>query len=344
MFPTDEDISISKDTNFILLPIQLPTYRQHVNAVHNVTPFRLSHPCPFILHTNQANELVHDMDYYQDNRRVMPARQSNERNIKNWFRHTNPDTKKQRLEQPLDITARIRVYKFNDLFPEQARQLPSFPRYSKSEFNYNSFNSSSSSKYELQKPWMSEEEFKKRLQNPLANVQINNYNQFMHRQYTFLEITPANSQSINAKCNSKLKILSKYLEPSQLTYENFAQHFNFTAMPAEVNIQYLMDNADVCEFSPAQIKSGIKRLKNIIKYMKPKATSTSTNIRRTEDNQPQSYVKPKFNQHVRTLNIKQSDWTYRVQVIEDLSVQRRTSLENTKPLSINDLPSWTFQQ
>lgn len=153
---------------------------------------------------------------------------------------------------------------------------------------------------------MSEEEFKKKLQNPHAQIQINNYNQFMHRQYTFLEITPANTPSINAKCNNKLKILSKYLEPSQLTYENFAQHFSFTAMPTETIIQYFMDNTDMCEYSPTQIKSGIKRLKNIIKYMKPKKIQPSV-IRRTEDTQPQSYTKPKFNQHIRTLNIKQSD-------------------------------------
>lgn len=135
LFPTDEDISISNDTNFILLPLPLPTYRQHVNALHNIAPFRLSHPCPFLLHTTISDELVHDMDYYQDNRRVMAPRKSNERNfIQNNIQHTNPDIKRQWLEQPLDITARIRVYKFDDLFPEQAKQLPNFPRYSKSEF------------------------------------------------------------------------------------------------------------------------------------------------------------------------------------------------------------------
>lgn len=338
LFPTNESISISNDTNFILLPLPLPTYRQHVNWLHNSSPFKLSHPCPFIMHTPQANELVHDMDYYQDNKRVMKPRTPQDRNIiYYWIQHTNPDIKRQWLEEPLDITARIRVYKFDDLFPNQAKQLPNFPKYSKSEIHTSNVIPASP----LQKPGMSEEEFKKRIRNPNSYQQAIIYNQSMHRQYTFLEITPINMIA-DISCNNKLQVLSKYLEPSQLTSQ-FADCFDFNNVPKEIIINYFMDNMDWIEYSPTQIKSGIKRLKNIIKYMKPKTEHLSSPIRRTNDD---DYLqsKVKFNQHIHTLNIKQADWTYSTQVIEDTKIINKTSANNIKPLSVNDLPSWQSQQ
>ena len=300
LFPTNESISISNDTNFILLPLPLPTYRNHTQAMHNDKTYRLNHPCPFLLHNSTANELVHDMDYRQDNRRVMRQRTPQECNK---ILHTNPDIKRERLEQPLDITARIRVYKFDDLPPELAKTIPGFPKYSKSTIHSN---------YTL------------------------------CRQYTFLEITPASA--INASCNNKLQVLSKYLEPSQLTY-NFADCFDFISPSKESIIEFFMDNMDWIEYSPTQIKSGIKRLKNIIKYKKPSNPQPS-HIRRTEQSEPEWYesYKVKFNQHIHTINIKQADWTYSTQVIEDTKIINKTSANNIKPLSVNDLPSWQSQQ
>jgi len=302
LFPTNESISISNDTNFILLPLPLPTYRNHTQAMHNDKLYRLNHPCPFLLHNSTANELVHDMDYRQDNRRVMRQRVPQECNK---ILHTNPEVKRQRFEEPLDITARIRVYKFNDLPPELAKTIPGFPRYSLSE-------SSTRPGYTL------------------------------CRQYTFLEITPASV--INASCNNKLQVLSKYLEPSQLSL-NFADCFDFVSPSKESIIEFFMDNMDWIEYSPTQIKTGIKRLKNIIKYMKPKDIPTNP-IRRTEESEPEWYesYKVKFNQYIHTLNIKQPDWTYSTQVIEDTKIINKTSANNIKPLSVNDLPQWLSQQ
>lgn len=303
LFPTNESISISNDTNFILLPLQLPTYRNHTQAMHNDKTFRLNHPCPFIKHNSTADELVHDMDYRQDNRRVMKPRISQDRNIVyHWIQHTNPDIKRERLEQPLDITARIRVYKFDDLPPELAKTIPGFPRYSLSE-------SPTRPGYTL------------------------------CRQYTFLEITPINMIA-DIFCNNKLQTYSKYLEPSQLS-TNFADCFDFESPSKESIIEFFIDNMDWIEYSPTQIKSGIKRLKNIIKYKKPTTSSSSSPspIRRTnEDNYLQSRVK--FNQHIHTINIKQPDWTYSTQVIEDTKIINKTSANNIKPLSVNDLPQW----
>ena len=297
LFPTSEGISISNNTNFILLPLPLPTYRNHTQAMHNDKTYRLNHPCPFITHHQRANELVHDMDYRQDNRRVMRQRVPQECNK---ILHTNPELKRQRLEQPLDITARIRVYKFDDIPPELAKTIPGFPRYS------------------------------------LSNT-ITHSSYTLCRQYTFLEITPASV--INASCNNKLQVLSKYLEPSQLT-SDFADCFDFISPSKESIIEFFMDNMDWIEYSPTQIKSGIKRLKNIIKYKKPNdSQSFSSAIRRTEESEPEWYesYKVKFNQHIRSLNIKQSDWTYKTQVIEDMNITNRTALDDIKPLSINDL-------
>ena len=300
LFPTNESISISNDTNFILLPLPLPTYRNHTQAVHNDITYRPNHPCPFIKHNSTANELVHDMDYRQDNRRVMRQRVPQECNK---ILHTNPEVKRERLEQPLDITARIRVYKFDDLPPELAKTIPGFPRYSLSE-------SPTRPSYTL------------------------------CRQYTFLEITPINMIA-DIFCNNKLQTYSKYLEPSQLS-TTFADCFDFVSPSKESIIEFFMDNMDWIEYSPTQIKSGIKRLKNIIKYKKPSNPQPSPIRRTNEDDYLQSRVK--FNQHIHTINIKQPDWTYSTQVIEDTKIINKTSANNIKPLSVNDLPQWLSQQ
>lgn len=296
LFPTNESISISNDTNFILLPLPLPTYRNHTQAMHNDKTYRLNHPCPFIKHNQSANEFVHDMDYRQDNRRVMRQRAPQECNK---ILHTNPEVKRQWFEEPLDITARIRVYKFDDLPPELAKTIPGFPRYSLSS-------SPTRPGYTL------------------------------CRQYTFLEITPINMIA-DIFCNNKLQTYSKYLEPSQLSL-SFADCFDFVSPSKESIIEFFMDNMDWIEYSPTQIKSGIKRLKNIIKYMKPKDTPTNPIRRTNEDDYLQSRVK--FNQHIHTINIKQPDWTYSTQVIEDTKIINKTSANNIKPLSVNDLPQW----
>ena len=142
-------------------------------------------------------------------------------------------------------------------------------------------------------------------------------------------------------CNNKLQTYSKYLEPSQLS-TNFADCFDFVSPSKESIIEFFMDNMDWIEYSPTQIKSGIKRLKNIIKYKKPASPSPSPIRRTNEDDYLQSRVK--FNQHIHTINIKQPDWTYSTQVIEDTKIINKTSANNIKPLSVNDLPQWLSQQ
>lgn len=352
LFPTDEDIYISNDTNFILLPLPLPTYRQHVQWKSNGhNHFRLKFPCPFIVHTDTANELVHDMDYSKDNPWYSKQRTSDQRNINNWIQHTNPGLKKEWLTQTLDITARIRVYPFRDLFPSQAKSLSTYPYYNigqRSEVPSNLINDSKIPELE-QTPGMSEEEYRKRWLNFRNSfAKLAEYNMYEHRQYTLLEITPPNknprlmsqlqSQSQLQPINNKLQNYCKYLEPEQLKIDTFAKFFDFVRPDIKAIQNYFMDNMDWVEYSPAQIKSGIKRLKNIIKYKKPKKViSLNTAV-------PSQQDAPKFNQHVRSLNIKQADWSFQTQLMEDTNIIKRTSLEDTKPLYPNTISSWAQTQ
>ena len=334
LFPTDEDIYISNDTNFILLPLPLPTYRQHVQWKSNGHDhFRLKFPCPFILHNSTANELVHDMDYSKDNPGYSKQRISDQRNIDNWIQHTNPELKREWLESTLDITARIRVYPFRDLFPSQARYTSTFPYYNigqRDEVPSNLINDNKFAELK-QTPWMSEEEYRrKRLSFRNSFAKLSEYNLYEHRQYTLLEITPPNKNPrLTSSFNNKLQNYCKYLEPEQLKIDTFAKLFNFNEDNFKAIVNYFLDNMDWIEYSPAQIKSGIKRLKNIIKYKKPKKATTSDTI-------PSDITElPKFNQHVRSLNIKQTDWTFKSQMFEDFNITNRTSLEDTKPLYSN---------
>lgn len=87
------------------------------------------------------------------------------------------------------------------------------------------------------------------------------------------------------------------------------------------------------EFSPIQIRSGIKRLKNIIKYGAPISTSTPTP---TPIPTTSSTAEPiRFNQHVRSLNIKQPDGTFKAQMIEDFNITNRTPMKNIEPLTLS---------
>lgn len=307
LFPTAEPILIQKDTNFILLPLPLPTYRQHAQAIHNDTPFRQSNPCIFIDQSTASKEIVRDMDYSIDNRTIKKQRVPDNRNISAWYQHTNPSLKQDRLFNTLDVTARIRVYQFQDLFPNQAQTIPNFPRYSLTDYI------------------------------PATPRNISNqlewYNSYAHRQYTFLEITPV-SANPNAPyisvLKNKLQNYCKYLIPEQLSLERAKCFSWFTISNAPSIIKYFSDYPPAFQYSPVQIKTGIKRLKNIIKYKKPTTITFTTTTQTPPEQSP-----TKFNQHIRSLNIKQSDWTFNQQLVEDMSVTRRIPINDIKPLSLS---------
>ena len=354
LFPTNETIYISNATNFILLPLPLPTYSQHTQWRFNDRKFRVKYPCPFIRHdsTNQINnsnsysklsispdEVVRDMDYRQDNSYVMSQRDINSSNMSKGFVHTNPDVKASRIKDKLDKTARIRVYKFDDIKPEEAKMISTYPAYSMWQ-RIKQPNIPSPSQI---KEWIDNtnpnETAKQRSAKARAKYDMIWYNEYVHRQYTFLEITPnyyrEDKEAIEFmnKNSSRTQNLqsysSKYLEPTQLTKE-FAECFDFESPSKESIIQYFMHNAYCNEYSARQIQWGIDRLKNIIKYKKPKKP------KKKYYETLETYEQPKFNQHVRSLNIKQSDWSFQSQMIEDFNITNRKSLEDTKPLSTNN--------
>ena len=266
------------------------------------------------------------------------------RNIDNWIQHTNPELKREWLESTLDITSRIRVYSFRDLFSSQAKYTSTFPYYNIGQRDEVPSNLLWTYKIPeiKQTPWMSEEEYKKkflRYRNWIAKIA--EYNLYEHRQYTLLEITPPNKNPrLTSSFNNKLQNYCKYLEPEQLKIDTFAKLFDFNENNFKAIVNYFLDNMDWIEYSPAQIKSGIKRLKNIIKYKKPKKAIVYDTI----PSDITSQEVPKFNQHVRSLNIKQADWTFKSQMVEDFNITNRTSLENTKPLYSNQQSTWTIQQ
>jgi len=362
LFPTNTSIYISNTTNFILLPLPLPTYVQHTQWKHNNKKFRAKNPCPFIRHDNQSqintsqsklsispDEVVRDMDYRQDNPYVMSQRDIDQSNINKWYLHTNPEVKASWIKDTLDKTARIRVYKYDDIHPEEAKLISTYPSYSMWQ--------------RVKQPKLPTlDQLKNLADNANPNLTANErerlarakydmlrYNEYIHRQYTFLEITPnytrEDKEAIKFMEKDKWRrsqnlqsYSSKYLEPTQLTKE-FAECFDFETPNKESIIQYFIKNAYCNEYSVWQIQWGIDRLKNIIKYRKPKEIKQSSTIII-----PKWEAVPKFNQHVRSLNIKQSDWTFQSQMIEDFNITNRTSLEDTKPLYSNQQFTWTAQQ
>lgn len=349
LFPTNEIIYVSNATNFILLPLPLPTYSQHTQWRFNDRKFRVKHPCPFIRHDSIINsysklsispdEVVRDMDFRQDNPYIMSPRDINQSNMNKWFVHTNPDVKAWRIKDTLDKTARIRVYKFDDIKPEEAKMISTYPSYSMWQ-RIKQPNIPSVSQI---KEWIDNtnpnETTKQRATKARAKYDMLRYNEYAHRQYTFLEITPnyyrEDKQAIefmekNSRRTQNLQSYSsKYLEPTQLTKE-FAECFDFESPDKESIIQYFMHNAYCNEYSARQIQWGIDRLKNIIKYKKPKKP------KKKYFETLETHETPKFNQHVRSLNIKQADWSFQSQPFEDPNITKRTSLENTKPLSFNN--------
>lgn len=81
LFPTGDNIFISPDTNFILLPFQLPTYHKRTQAKRST----------YILNPDAQgiDERVHQMDYYTDNPFVAPERKPQQQNIAK-YPHLNP--------------------------------------------------------------------------------------------------------------------------------------------------------------------------------------------------------------------------------------------------------------
>lgn len=314
LFPTAEPILIQKDTNFILLPLPLPTYHQHAQVTNNSMPFRKTNPCTFIKQDSLSKECVRDMDYSVDNRTIKKQRNSSEWNFKNWYQHTNPALKQDRLTSTLDVTARIRVYQFQDLFPNQATSIPTFPNYSITDYTPST--------------------------RPITN-QLEWYNSYAHRQYTLLEITPPadNKLLLNngltlTNLSNKLQNYSKYLIQEQLSLQR-AQCFDFPTTPNTAIIQYFKDYKPAFQYSPVQIKSGIKRLKNILRYKGTASSPSNTQPSTAEPCEQLTNNQPTHNQHVHSINIKQADWTFKSQLIEDVNITRRTPLDNVEPLTLS---------
>lgn len=304
LFPTAETIYISSSTNFILLPLPLPTYEERTNK------WQYLYNCPIIDYAHDwnivvANEFVHDLDYWADNkaREVWIKYNNSWKNLNKFYPHatyTNHKCKVDLTNRPLINTWRIRSYKFQDVPKYIAEEIPTYPTYSM---------------------W-----------------QVPDYVHFwdyspIYRKYTFLEI-PDTHLWVSLREYSK-----KMFSVEQLTPQ-FCKMFKLTNSPAweEAIIRYFQKEAvPMCEFDITQIKSGIRRLNWILKYTKPKAERSQIYLEQknlTTDQPQYQSQHVKFNQNVRYWKYKWADWErHEFQDIDprDFKYKSKEQLQNLYP-------------
>lgn len=265
LLPTNETISITPKTNFILLPLPLPTYRERTDRAHK----RFMLNCPFLKYYMQpeVNEFVRDMDYGVDSDIwMLIAKPHNPRwnKIKD-YPHTNHLTKIQWTNQPLSQTeARIWTYKYQDVPNYIAETMP------RHDADVNTSTSTSAQWHSLIDWIDSKDERVVKRRN--KSYQWRNANKiykqrFVYRKYTLLEI-PTQAPDQN---NYMYYTLDKYskakLTDTMFTRDTFAKFFDFNLQSKPLMLAYFMKHAvPMNEFSVPEIRSGITRLKNIIKY------------------------------------------------------------------------------
>ena len=254
LFPTKEVISISPETNFILLPLPLPTYEQWT------LQWKYYDNCPFLKPWIPTNEFVRDLDYSIDSRRYQVA--IKERVV--WkkdainYPHTNALQKIEWTNNPLIKEARIWTYRYKDFPKYVAETIDTYPIYS--------FSSSFDESNLIIQNWRRK-----------ASMNKDKFNKsFTYNKFVFLEIPNQTNPNL-VKKYYHLNEYSKQMLIPNLLDEKFPTYFDFKQVPQEAIIRYFMKNAiPMNEYSPIQIRTGIKRLKDIIKFAKPIQTNLST--------------------------------------------------------------------
>lgn len=275
LFPIDDPISIHYSTNFILLPLPIPTYEERTHR------WTYKKNCPFLRFDTRdvktdssvdtlinVNELVRDMDYSIDSNVIEVSSSKDciqwQREKRELYRHTDPWTKLQWTNKPLPRNeARLWTYKYQDVPKRIADRLPK---------DYET------GWYSIRDVWM--------LMNTDKEVRNRKYKEYFTRnrlivkrqQYTktkmvLLEIPaqtwPRAPDPRNEKIFYKLEDYSRtYLTDTMFTWNEFWKYFDFSYTKATKDevINYFVKNAlPINEYCPLQIKSGITKLKNMIK-------------------------------------------------------------------------------
>lgn len=284
LFPIDDSISISLATNFILLPLPIPTYEERFWKGHYASN------CPFLKFDNnlltQTNELIRDMDYSIDSNIAevsvsKPSIQWN-REKRKQYQHTDSKLKLRRTNQTLSRTeSRLWSYKFQDIPKRIAERLPKiYNEYTNTDwYSIRDMNNIAMSKTDSKIA----ERFNKEYY--WYNAKTIKNNQYIYNKLTLLEIPPQIWKRApsphNEKLFYKLEDYSRtYLKDTMFTWNEFARYFDFsfTSTSKEAVIQYFINNAlPMNEYHPIQIKSGITKLKNMIKDYNRKAKNIKHN-------------------------------------------------------------------
>ena len=232
LFPTAEPIHINSDTNFILLPIYLPTYFQYTHErlygrVPFLTPYQPNTP---------TTEWIRNIDFQEDNLYICWARHVDQSNINKWYQHMNFVFKNQLIQSPQDISSYLRVYKYTDISPYDAKVLPNPSSYSLADI-------------------------------PPYSIQHN----YLERQFTFLEITSYDHRKDTFTSGNvhnpnkivRLKTHSEHLEPLILSTSHFIDIAQHPYMFDDV-VEYFKKHNDCNQYSVPELKSGLRQLKKAI--------------------------------------------------------------------------------
>lgn len=314
LLPTNEIISIKPTTNFILVPLPLPTYEERTDR------WRYHDNCPFlkIKQNNDTSEFVRDLDYLVDSETYINWEHVIWWMYKHMYHHTPRVTKRTWTQRELESEARLFVYKYQDV-----------PTYIAKEKFTN---------YPIYDIWE-------------ANIPYGTFTP-VFKKFTLLNIPKQiiyngdNPWKIYYKLDeySKQKLI-----PWQLD-EKFADFFDFKQVDKQAIINYFLKHiSSINEYSIPQIKSGIRKLNDIIKHWKPLPIVQSS-ISTLPPNDPKFDVKPESKRgrqkrgsqwpdsRIRYWKIYNPDWTITEYQNIDQREYEHKSIEQLKSesLSINN--------
>ena len=228
LFPTSEPIHIEADTNFILLPLPLPTFFQYT---HENLYGRVPHLTTYKPNSHTA-EWIRDIDFQEDNYLI--------KGVRNIYNHMNSSYKNDLINNNLDNTSYLRVYKYLDISPADYKLIKNYitDTYSLADIP------PSILRHKL-------------IERKLTLLEITSYNDcaktYQNKNLSFLPKSKANS--------IRLKNYCQYLSPLVISTSNFID-VNTSQYQYAMNdiIDYFKKNNYLNYFSVPELKSGLRKL------------------------------------------------------------------------------------
>ena len=232
LFPTAEPIYISHDTNYILFPVQLPTYKERTCRWLKAQSY------PFLAVWTTTNEFIHEADFAVDNiSKSSNQRKPQEQQIKK-YPHLNPLVKYDLTHSPLDVSAHLWTYKYIDISPLDRNEL------------YRKWKIKISQGYSLK-------------DIPRETLTHNT----IERKLTLLEITPP-SEIPNVKIKKASTIrLKDYSNRLFLNYfDNMRYNFYRLKDRQQAIVNYFIETSYCCQYSIPEIRAAIRQAENFVKF------------------------------------------------------------------------------